>query len=49
MDGVKATTTRTFSWSGFTSAGWRDPTMTILALSMRVSEYLAGEISKKNI
>jgi choline dehydrogenase-like flavoprotein len=35
--------------AGFTSAGWQNPTMTILALSMRASEYLAGEMSKKNI
>jgi choline dehydrogenase-like flavoprotein len=35
--------------AGFTSAGWQNPTMTILALSMRASEYLAGEMSKQNI
>ena len=35
--------------ASFTSAGWQNPTMTILALSMRASEYLAGEINKKNI
>jgi choline dehydrogenase-like flavoprotein len=35
--------------AGFTSAGWQNPTMTILSLSMRASEYLAGEMTKKNI
>lgn len=35
--------------SGFTSAGWQNPTMTILALSMRASEYLAGEMLRRNI
>jgi choline dehydrogenase-like flavoprotein len=35
--------------ASFTSAGWQNPTMTILALSMRASEYLAGEMSKQNI
>ena len=35
--------------AGFTSAGWQNPTMTILALSMRASEHLAGELSKQNI
>jgi choline dehydrogenase-like flavoprotein len=35
--------------AGFTSAGWQNPTMTILALSMRASEHLAGEMSKRNI
>jgi choline dehydrogenase-like flavoprotein len=35
--------------AGFTSAGWQNPTMTILALSMRASEYLAGEMTKQNI
>ena len=35
--------------ASFTSAGWQNPTMTILALSMRASEYLAGEMNKKNI
>jgi choline dehydrogenase-like flavoprotein len=33
----------------FTSAGWQNPTMTILALSMRASEYLAGEMLRQNI
>jgi choline dehydrogenase-like flavoprotein len=35
--------------SSFTSAGWQNPTMTILALSMRASEYLATEMDKQNI
>jgi choline dehydrogenase-like flavoprotein len=35
--------------ASFTSAGWQNPTMTILALSMRASEYLAGEMRKRNI
>ena len=33
----------------FTSAGWQNPTMTILSLSMRASEYLAGEMLRQNI
>jgi choline dehydrogenase-like flavoprotein len=33
----------------FASAGWQNPTMTILALSMRASEYLAGEMLRQNI
>jgi hypothetical protein len=35
--------------AAFTSGGWQNPTMTILALSMRASEYLAGEMNKQNI
>ena len=35
--------------ASFTSAGWQNPTMTILALSMRASEYLADEMSKQSI
>ena len=35
--------------SGFTSAGWQNPTMTILSLSMRASEHLAEEMRLKNI
>src|SRR6201996_5791487 len=35
--------------AGFVSAGWQNPTMTILALSMRASEYLADEMSKQNV
>ena len=33
----------------FTSAGWQNPTMTILALSMRSSEYMAEQIRQGNI
>ena len=33
----------------FTSAGWQNPTMTILSLSMRASEYLAGEMLRRKI
>ena len=46
------TTTRICLWwmeRGFTSAGWQNPTMTILSLSMRASEYLADEMKKQNI
>ena len=35
--------------AAFTSAGWQNPTMTILSLSMRASEHLAGEMRKLNI
>jgi choline dehydrogenase-like flavoprotein len=35
--------------ASFVSAGWQNPTMTILALSMRASEYLAGEMSRQNL
>lgn len=35
--------------ASFTSAGWQNPTMTIVALSMRASEYLAEEMSKQNV
>ncbi len=35
--------------ASFVTAGWQNPTMTILALSMRASEHLAEEISKGNI
>ena len=35
--------------SAFTSSGWQNPTMTILSLSMRASEYLAGEMTKQNL
>ncbi|MGA7343910.1 MAG: GMC family oxidoreductase, partial [Terracidiphilus sp.] len=35
--------------AGFTSGGWQNPTMTILSLSMRASEYLADEMKKQNI
>jgi choline dehydrogenase-like flavoprotein len=35
--------------SAFTSSGWQNPTMTILSLSMRAAEYLAGEMTKQNL
>ncbi len=35
--------------AGFTSSGWQNPTMTILALSMRASEHLAEEMSKGGV
>lgn len=35
--------------ASFVSSGWQNPTMTILAISMRASEYLAGEVKRKNI
>lgn len=35
--------------AAFTSGGWQNPTMTILALSMRASEHLASEMNKGNI
>jgi choline dehydrogenase-like flavoprotein len=35
--------------ASFTSAGWQNPTMTILALSMRASEHLAEEMGKLNL
>ena len=35
--------------SGFTSAGWQNPTMTILALAMRASEYLAEQMRQGNV
>lgn len=35
--------------SVFTSAGWQNPTMTILALSMRSSEHLAGQMARNEI
>ena len=35
--------------AGFTSAGWQNPTMTILSLSMRASEHLAEEMGKLNL
>ena len=35
--------------ASFTSAGWQNPTMTILSLSMRASEHLAEERKKGNI
>jgi choline dehydrogenase-like flavoprotein len=35
--------------SSFVTCGWQNPTMTILALSMRASEHLAEEMKKRNI
>lgn len=35
--------------ASFTSGGWQNPTMTILSLSMRASEYLAGEMNRQNL
>lgn len=35
--------------SSFVTAGWQNPTMTILALSLRASEYLAAELAKGNL
>lgn len=33
----------------FVTAGWQNPTMTILAISMRASEHLAEEMKKRNL
>jgi hypothetical protein len=35
--------------ASFVSAGWQNPTMTILALSMRASEYLADQLANQSI
>jgi choline dehydrogenase-like flavoprotein len=35
--------------ASFVTAGWQNPTMTILALSMRASEHLAEEMSKGTV
>ena len=35
--------------SSFVSSGWQNPTMTILALAMRASEHLAGEMRQGNV
>jgi choline dehydrogenase-like flavoprotein len=35
--------------SGFVTCGWQNPTMTILALSMRASEHLAEEMKKGDV
>ncbi|MBV8707588.1 MAG: GMC family oxidoreductase [Acidobacteriaceae bacterium] len=35
--------------ASFVTAGWQNPTMTILALSMRASEHLAEEMNQRNI
>jgi choline dehydrogenase-like flavoprotein len=33
----------------FVSGGWQNPTMTILALSMRASEHLAEQMRQGNV
>jgi len=35
--------------ASFVTAGWQNPTMTILALSMRASEHLVEEMSAGNL
>ncbi len=35
--------------SSFVSTGWQNPTMTILALSMRAAEYMADQMRQRNI
>jgi choline dehydrogenase-like flavoprotein len=35
--------------AGFVTCGWQNPTMTILALSMRASEHLAEEMRQGNV
>jgi choline dehydrogenase-like flavoprotein len=35
--------------ASFVTCGWQNPTMTILALSMRASEYLAEQAGQRNI
>ncbi len=35
--------------SSFVTSGWQNPTMTILSLSMRASEYLADQMRQGNI
>ena len=35
--------------AGFVSSGWQNPTMTILALSMRASKHLLEEMKKGNV
>jgi choline dehydrogenase-like flavoprotein len=35
--------------AAFTSAGWQNPTMTILALAMRSAEYLAEQMRMGNV
>ena len=35
--------------ASFVTCGWQNPTMTILSLSMRASEYLAGQMKQRNI
>jgi choline dehydrogenase-like flavoprotein len=35
--------------ASFVTCGWQNPTMTILALSIRASEYLADQMKKRNL
>jgi choline dehydrogenase-like flavoprotein len=35
--------------AGFVTCGWQNPTMTILALSMRASEHLAEQIRQSAV
>jgi choline dehydrogenase-like flavoprotein len=35
--------------ASFVTCGWQNPTMTILSLSMRASEHLAGQMKQRNI
>jgi len=35
--------------ASFVTCGWQNPTMTILSLSMRASEYLADQLDKRNL
>jgi choline dehydrogenase-like flavoprotein len=35
--------------ASFVTCGWQNPTMTILALSMRASEYLTDQMKQRNI
>jgi choline dehydrogenase-like flavoprotein len=35
--------------SSFVSGGWQNPTMTILALAMRASEYLAEQMRRGDV
>jgi choline dehydrogenase-like flavoprotein len=35
--------------SSFVGTGWQNPTMTILALSMRASEYMAEQMRQRNV
>jgi choline dehydrogenase-like flavoprotein len=35
--------------SSFVSTGWQNPTMTILALSMRAADYMAEQMQQRNI
>jgi choline dehydrogenase-like flavoprotein len=35
--------------SAFVTCGWQNPTMTIVSLSMRASEYVADQMSQRNL